>query len=58
MTYSNAVPRIGSASIGDKEKKKMGMTFYEKEKKKSKKSNLAANNSDRKQTKLNNFLKN
>jgi len=30
MTYSNAVPRIGSAHLNEKEKKKMSGTFYEK----------------------------
>jgi hypothetical protein len=29
MTYSNAIPRIGSAHL-DKDRKKMGSTFYEK----------------------------
>ena len=37
MTYSNAVPRIGSANLSEKDRKKMGMTFFDKEKKKAKK---------------------
>ena len=54
MTYSNAVPRIGSAQLNEKEKKKMSGTFYEKAQKKAKKQ--TSNNSDRKQIKLNNFV--
>lgn len=54
MTYSNAVPRIGSAHLNEKEKKKMSGTFYEKAQKKAKKQ--SSNNSDRKQIKLNNFV--
>ena len=73
MTYSNAVPRIGSAhppgnmnaaGIQDKERKKMGGTFYGGDKisekstqKKGSKKGGNNGNSDRKQTKLNNFVK-
>eukprot|EP00347_Sterkiella_histriomuscorum_P021310 403334449 len=72
MTYTNAVPRINSANPGNTDKKlgggnkqALGGTFYGDSKigstitttgKKSKKANR--DTSDRKQTKLNNFLKN
>ena len=64
MTYSNAVPRISSAN-GDKDRKRLGQTFYGGEKKKSKKNplthvgagNNSNTNSDRKEIKLNNFLR-
>jgi hypothetical protein len=46
MTYTNAVPRIGSANGGE-DKKKMVKSQYDKK----------FNNSDRKKTKLNNFVK-
>eukprot|EP00347_Sterkiella_histriomuscorum_P009320 403341657 len=72
MTYTNAVPRINSANpsntdkkLGGGNKQALGGTFYGDSKigstitttgKKSKKANR--DTSDRKQTKLNNFLKN
>jgi hypothetical protein len=45
MTYTNAVPRIGSANV--EEKKKMTKSQYDKK----------FTNSDRKKTKHNNFVK-
>ena len=48
MTYANAMPRLSSANKGDK--KKMGKSFYDKK-------IGQTNSSERKSTKLNNFIK-
>jgi hypothetical protein len=54
-TYSNAVPRIGSAA--DKDKKILGSTFYDKTEKVKKQKGSSSGGSERKKIKMNNFVR-